>query len=148
MKTNHKKSSLFLSVICFMLTAITPLPFFPPDPARAADFGTQTGLNGTLWKIISWATNDEHAAFYNGKVYYVVQGDYYSVDMLEDSFYREYDRYSIASAAVPERFINYPGDIVLWGILNSRIGLGFGFSLPLPARALLVLVEREWNPDN
>ena len=147
MKTYRKKLPFFVLVLILMLSAIMLL--FSSSHAGSGfniDNGTQTGLHGTLWKIISWATNDEHAGFYNGEVYYVVRGDYFSTDVLADSFYREYDRCCIACAVVPEKLINYAGDAVLWGCMDPRLGIGIGFSLPLPVRALLVMVESDWNP--
>lgn len=106
------------------------------------------GLQGTLWKIRSWATNDEYVGFYDGDVYYVVLGGYSSVDLLEDGFYREYDHCSIACGVVPERLINYAGDVVVWGIFLHRPPVGIGFALPLPVPALLRLRSDSWHPDD
>jgi len=106
------------------------------------------GLSGTLWKIVSWATDDEYAGFYNGRIYYVVEGGYSSVDLLEDSFYRDYASFSIGSGVIPERLINFPGDVVIWGILLHRPAIGIGYALPLPAPALLFLHNDSWRPPD
>ena len=87
MKTYRKKLTFFVFVLIPILSVVMLL--FSSSHAGSGfniDNGTQTGLHGTLWKIISWATNDEHAGFYNGEVYYVVRGDYYSTDVLARFF--------------------------------------------------------------
>jgi hypothetical protein len=106
-----------------------------------------TGLHGTVWKIISPVTNDEYVGFYDGAVYYLTGHDYIGQYPLSDSFYRDYDRASIASAVIPERLINYPGDVVVWGIMLHRTGTGYGFSLPLPSPALLSMQTAAWIPE-
>jgi hypothetical protein len=99
-----------------------------------------------VWKIISWATNDEHIGFYERRCYYIVGEDLFSVTLLDDSFYRDYDRYGFGAGVIPERLVNYPGDIVFWGIINYRARIGTGTSLPLPVPAILVLKETGWEP--
>lgn len=130
-----KTAVLFLSLAA--CTAVSA-------PAAAELSGS---LHGTLWKICSWATNDEYVGFHAGDVYYVVLGGYSSVDLLTDGFYRDYDRCSIGCGAVPERLINYAGDVIVWGLFFHRPPAGIGFSLPLPVPALLVLRSDSWHPD-
>jgi len=107
----------------------------------------QNGLHGTLWKMVSWATDDEYVGFYDGRIYYVLEGGYSSVDLLSDSFYRDYDLFSIGSAVIPEALINYPGDVVVWGLFLHSPAIGFGYALPLPVPALLLLHAIDWQPD-
>lgn len=148
-----QKKGVFISILACCFSS------FVCGQGRAAATGTQetatadyshsisiAGLSGTLWKIVSWPANDEYVGFYEGAVYYVVEGGYSSVDKLTDSFYRDYDYFSIGCAVIPEQLINYPGDVVVWGMLLHSPAIGFGFCLPLPARALLLLQDSEWEP--
>jgi len=116
----------------------------PADAAAGA--APQNGLHGTLWKIVSWATDDEYVGFYDGRIYYVVEGGYSSLDLLSDSFYRDYDIFSFGSAVIPEQLINYPGDVVVWGLFLHSPAIGCGYALPLPVQALLLLRAADWQP--
>jgi len=108
--------------------------------------GTARELHGTVWKIMSWATDDEHVGFYDGCVYYITGDDYIGVYLLEDSFYREYEHFGFGAGVLPERLVNYPGDVVFWGVVFPAAGIGTGMALPLAVPACLVLKTTGWVP--
>ncbi len=131
-----------LFIYTVLIVSLSSALFTPP--AFASDNGT--GLHGTVWKIVSWATNDQYVGFYEGDIYYLTGHDYIGTYLLEDSFYRDYEYYSLGAGVVPERLVNYPGDLVFWGVLFCRYRIGMGEVMPLPVSAFLFQKEADWAP--